>query len=235
MVPTRRRSGLNSRELGTIRQLPIFNQLKEDTLAQFGLHGQIFRIGFNQDVFTEGNEPAGVYFVLEGLIALSANSSDGRPHAIELFRTGDMFGDVGFIWGNSYGARAYATQNTRLFHIPTSAFLNAIKEDGEFAVRIVAESSKRISGLLNRIKCNATQSPTFRVIAYLLSLPPENTGDTETVVIPAAKQLVASMLHISPEAFSRALKTLLEEDLITVEKRNIQIRSRQQLISMLTV
>lgn len=86
--------------------------------------------------------------------------------------------------------------------------------------------------VLQRIGCYATDSALLRVAGDLLSLAPPG-GDADRVELPAAKRLIASMLNMSCEAFSRALRRLRENGLIAVAGSSIAILDRARLETVL--
>jgi CRP-like cAMP-binding protein len=53
--------------------------------------------------------------------------------------------------------------------------------------------------------------------------------DSNSFELPMAKQLVAGHLSIQPETFSRIIRRLIDEGIITQEGRQIAILDRQRL------
>jgi CRP-like cAMP-binding protein len=74
-----------------------------------------------------------------------------------------------------------------------------------------------------------------RVVAYLLrdgavdAPPVRGDGGPCTVLLPASKGTIASLLSVTPEHFSRILHDLQSRGLIAVNRRQIHIPDMQRL------
>ena len=53
------------------------------------------------------------------------------------------------------------------------------------------------------------------------------------IVLPAPKKTIASLLNLTPETFSRVLRNLVEDEILSVSGRRIRIRNRAQLARLL--
>lgn len=228
-MPTARADSFNQTRLAVLNSLPLIEGISPECIQLLAVRSRFLRCKAGETVFDCGQPPDGVYLVLDGLVALATPDLEGRLHTVELFEPGHAFGDAGMIWGSNYGVNATVIRSGLLMKIPTDVLLVAIQQDRLFGLRFLGEHSRRIRGLLRRIGHFATDSSVARVASFLLDLPSEPCEGLECVTLPAAKHLIASILNMSCEALSRALRKLMNEELIHVKGRQIQIHARGAL------
>jgi CRP-like cAMP-binding protein len=66
------------------------------------------------------------------------------------------------------------------------------------------------------------------VVDYLLMIAREQAGDgQDQLLLPAGKGVIASLLDITPETFSRELNRLAGQGLIEVSRNHIRLLDRQ--------
>ncbi|MCR1342292.1 helix-turn-helix domain-containing protein, partial [Acidithiobacillus ferrooxidans] len=80
----------------------------------------------------------------------------------------------------------------------------------------------RLRHLIMELRHLTVESADQRVVGYLLELCPSGNSPV-SLLLPAKKAMIAARLGLTPETFSRVLKRLREEHLITVEKLKIYI------------
>jgi CRP-like cAMP-binding protein len=219
----------NPNRIDALASLSLTRGVKPESLETLAAAGHPQRISANVTVFECGESPAGSYLVLDGMVALLAPDLSGRMHIVELFGPGRLFGDSGLIWGDAYGVSARTLKPCRLMRIPPATLTEVMQLDATFRERVLQENALRIRSLLQRVGYFATDSSLARVAAYLSDLPPSYFCGKEYVEIPAPKRMIASLLNMSSESFSRALKSLKEDQVIMVSSAKVFILCRAGL------
>ena len=103
---------------------------------------------------------------------------------------------------------------------------------------MLAGLSKRLHGLVQDVEAYALSSGLQRLIGFLLRdvvANPTEVPNTATICLPASKATIASRLSLSPEYFSRVLHELESAQLITIDRREIQILDVQKLMAFGTM
>ncbi|MBK9220411.1 MAG: Crp/Fnr family transcriptional regulator [Uliginosibacterium sp.] len=221
----------NPNRIEALASVALMQGVKQESLQMLAAASHQQRIAANVNVFECGESPAGSYLVLDGMVALLAPDLSGRMHIVELFGPGRLFGDSGLIWGDAYGVSAKTIKPCRLMRIPPVTLREVMQIDTTFRDRVLQENALRIRSLLQRVGYFATDSSLARVAAYLSNLQPSFFCGKEYVEIPAPKRMIASLLNMSSESFSRALKSLKEDRLIIVSNAKVFILCRAGLCS----
>jgi len=122
---------------------------------------------------------------------------------------------------------AVALTDTMLVVFPSQAILALLDRDPNFSRGLLASLSERMHNLVAEIEASTLFSARQRVAAYLESLAVES--GTSRVRLPVTKTVIASRLGVTKETFSRLLRELANQGLITVDKRDILLRDRPRL------
>jgi CRP-like cAMP-binding protein len=172
-------------------------------------------------LFQKGDRSDGTYILVYGLIKLGIPSSHGNDKVLELIRPGQSFGEAMMFLDEPYPYYAEAVESSLLLRLPKSALLRVIEQSPLIARQMMVGLSYRLHGFIRDVERHSLQNATQRVIDYLLQVS-ERQGVLE-IQLELKKNLVASLLNLSPETFSRVLHQLVEEELIQVNGAHIHI------------
>lgn len=95
--------------------------------------------------------------------------------------------------------------------------------------------SVRLHWLVNEIDRLSLHNASYRLICYLLEDVPEDSIEKIDVKLSAAKRIIASRISITPETFSRTLKSLSKDGMIEVKDEHIVINNPAKLREMLVI
>ncbi|MBT0961337.1 Crp/Fnr family transcriptional regulator [Denitromonas iodatirespirans] len=216
-----------------LKAMPLLKGIRAGTLALLAEHAAGLRYERDEIVFRRGSVPTGLFFVIEGGIKLLALEPDGREKVIELFTEKRFFGEIGVFRLARYRAWTQAVRATRLLHIPSDALRQAVREDHDLALRMLSEVSGRVQSLIESISQTAPLLAHKRVAAYLIEQQGAGDAPAGCVRLAAPKYTIASMLNLSSEALSRALRKLRDAGLIDGGGRTIRILDHEALSALL--
>lgn len=205
----------------------LWADLKIETRNLFETESQNLVFKRGESVYTQGENPKGLYFVKAGLVGLtllSANS--GKEHLLRFFRGGQFFGHRALFSDEGYHGSAVALELTSLSFIPRAIVLAAIEKDKSLlldVVRVLAQELRRsetqhVMILENEIKVRVAQS-----LIYLKELHPEHSW---------TRQEIANFCASTVSTVIKALAELEAEGYILQEGRNILIQNRPGLVAL---
>ena len=179
-----------------------------------------------QVLFRRGTPSTGFYMVREGRMQLSVSNSEGVVKVIEILSPGSAFGHAVMFLREPYPVDATALADTGLVFVPATAVDRLLDEDPAMARIMLASMAKRLQSKIQDIAMLSLQSATQRIIAYVLGAA--NTGHgppspAASIELPALKQVLASRLGMTPETFSRAMRTLTGAGLVRVDGSVVRI------------
>ncbi len=214
----------------------MIKQLKENLLFKRLTLEQLERVAQQADrlhlkegahLFEQDDEAKRFYLVLAGQIKLFRLSPDGNEKVIEIFTSGQTFGEaLMFLEHPHYPVCASALSDTELVSLDSKDFVSMLRESIESCFLLLGDMSQRLHGLIKEIDILSLQNGTRRVASYLLGLSKDGS-DSFDLDIP--KGVMASRLSLKPETFSRIIRDLHDRGILTVTRRNIEIHKRGEL------
>ena len=208
-----------------LSHMPLFSALTPQQLDAIAAATREIRIDKGQVLFQKGDAPKGIYMIAFGSIKLALASASGSEKVVEIRGPRQSFGEAVMFMGRPYPVFAQALSDTLLLLVSEAAVMDLLATDASFARAMLAGMSQRLHSLIADVESYSLHSSTQRVIGYLLQhCPPDGEcqGGLE-VVLPTAKQTIASRLNLTPETLSRILHELSEKKLLDVHGRTIVI------------
>ena len=170
-------------------------------------------------LFLEGDRGEDLYFVLRGAIKIFKTNSEGKEITIDIAQEGELFAEIVLFLRNMYPVSAMAIENSLLLAINSKRMFDKIKENPGFAMKFLGLFAKRLNYLTEKVKELSIDDAKKRVLSYLNK---KDKGDG-IVEIKLPKKEISSSIGISPETFSRMLKKLTEEGMISIEGKVIKL------------
>jgi len=179
----------------------------------------------NDVVFTEGVEADACYVVVDGRIAISNKSADGRESMVALMQRGELFGEMGLFDGLGRSAEARALEQSQVIMIPYDV-LRAIWEDKpELLWSVVRLLSQRIRSTDEALADSFFLDVTGRTAKHLLEL----AGQSEEFEIPITQEELAGLVGASRERVNKAIASFLRLGWIEQNDRSYRILKRREL------
>jgi len=172
-----------------------------------------------QIIYSEGNHPNRLYYVLKGKVKAYKSNDNGKELVTELFLPGDFLGYVAMLEDTVYKDSAAALEETELAIIPREDFDQLINTNKEVAQKFIKLLAKNISERENQLVNIAYNSLRKKVADALLMLYkkyhkiPESA---ESMVI--SRGSLATIAGTAKESLIRTLSDFRNENLIDIKK-----------------
>lgn len=212
--------------------LPLFGDLDSDELGRLAQGSRLRRLPRGEMVCRLGQPCDEFHVVVVGQVKLFAVSAEGHEKVIELVGPGHSFGEALMFSGRPYVVNAQTLSDSLLLAVGKPAVLAEVERDPRFALRLLANLSRRMQSLIKDVQSDALDSGMQRVVGYLLRDTASDDrahADKATVALPASKATIASRLSLTPEYFSRVLHELEAAGLIAIDRREIHILDTDRL------
>ncbi|GAB4275500.1 MAG: hypothetical protein Kow0056_05130 [Coriobacteriia bacterium] len=118
--------------------------------------GELRRYGDGDVVFEEGETGHYLYIVVSGRVRIK---KEGELFATVLAECGpgDMFGELSMIDNRPHSASAIAEGETELAVYDRETFVRALKEDPDFALRMIESLAERLRATTEQLQNVCTQ------------------------------------------------------------------------------
>jgi CRP/FNR family transcriptional regulator len=179
-----------------------------------------------QVVFLEGDPCAGLYVVQDGWLKSVKLSPAGREQVIRFVGPGETFNEIGVFAGYSNLVTVVALEPTTVWIVPRETMLQLLDEHPGLARITIQNLAKRILHLAAMLEDLSFRTVEARLARFLLEQSLEGTVRRQHWTTQAE---MAARLGTVPDVLNRALRSLVEQGLIRVERHQIQILDREGL------
>lgn len=222
-------SNLNINAHEFLAKLPIFQGLSKaeiNDIASATTHEKAKR---GHILFKQGQPCMGFHYLVYGRVKLVMRSPLGDEKVVRLISSGGSFGEALMFMDKPYIVTAVVIEESLFLHIPKENLFALMDKDPSISKKMIASLSQRLYRLMSDVEAYSLRNGSQRVIGYLLKEDLSEQG--YKLELPASKSVIASRLNLTPEHFSRILRDLSDEGLITVSGRNITILEPKHLMS----
>jgi CRP/FNR family cyclic AMP-dependent transcriptional regulator len=155
-----------------LNSVDIFKGMSNEALTRLERGSAILEPRDGTTIFVQGDRADAIYAIVggDGHIRVGAVDRDGKALMVEVFRAGDIFGEVGPLEGTTRTASAIAEGRVRLMSIPSTPFLAALETCpmlGQALCRLMAKRLRRTYELFQDATFEVLNVRLARQILYL--------------------------------------------------------------------
>jgi len=161
-------------------------------------------------LWKRGDEPRGLFIVLEGAVRV-VRGSGGRQYVLHREGPGGTLGEVPLFGGGTYPATVIAEEPTECLVLSLAALEAAVARDPRLATLLLGRLSGRVRELANRLDRVTTQPVARRLAGYLLQRHARANGPFS---LGQSQTKVAEDLGTVREVIVRELRTLVAAGVI---------------------
>lgn len=200
--------------------IPYFANLDIGLIKEIAEQAKRQHYEAGQLVFLEGQDNVALYIVHSGWLKAVKSSPDGREQVLHFIGAGEAFNAIGVLVQSVNPATVIALEPTVLWVIQQSIILRLIDEHPELGRIIIQRLAERIQQLISMVEDFSLRTIESRLARYLIEQSTE-----EQIQRPrwATQAELANRLGTVPDVLNRALRNLAKEQLIQVERHQIQI------------
>ena len=190
-------------------------------------HSRVVELEEGQLLFAQGEEVSCFYMVLNGKIKLFRVSPDGQEKIIEIIRQGGVFAEaLMFMDQPHYPVSSAALSDTVVVGIDAKDFKAMLWDSVDTCLLLLGDMSFRLRKLVHEIDTLTLHSGTCRVANYILQHAPD---EDDCFQLETAKSVIAARLSVKPETFSRIIKSLRGQNILSIDGNKITIHDREAL------
>jgi len=213
--------------------MPLFAGLSDDVIERIAHKIVPITVLKGHALFHAGDNCKGMYLVVFGQFKRLFTSFVGAEKVVAIIQQGESLGEAIMLAEKNHITSAYALQDSLVLHVPTAAILAELNNDPKLSSRMMILLAKQNVRFMNDIESYALQSATQRIIGFFTKEIPDEAikADELEFDLQVHKGVIASMLNITQEHFSRVLSDLSARGLILISGRSIRIPKISNLIA----
>ncbi len=202
----------------------------EDALTGFTSERDINKFKRKQLIYSEGNHPVRLYYILKGKVRAYKCNEGGKEFVTELYGEGDFVGHVALLEGSAYKDSADALEYSELAVIPKEDFDDLLCKKPEVMRKFIQLLAKNVTAKEEQLLGLAYNSLRRKVADSLLFLQQKyQTIKDGPFSIDMTRENLASIAGTATESLIRTLGDFKNERLITMNNRIISVIDIEKL------
>ena len=204
----------------------IFGSLNSEDVKTLAKMGEK-RPGWKGSQFTsQGDEGEAIYLVLSGKVKVVLYGEEGKEIVLSIMKEGDIFGEMALFDGEPRSANVEAIEDAECFVIRGDNLLKYIKNHPAVALNFLSHLSRRLREADRKIGGLALLDVCGRIAHTLLGIANAGNGIQGKGVVTIERlthEEIAAMIGSSREVVSRALKKMVQEGYVKIEKERFTL------------
>lgn len=214
--------------LQLLQQAPLFKGLDSSDLQPIADTAKVVRVSNGNLLFQEGDACEAFFLLCSGVVRLYRLTPEGKEKVIEIIRAGETFAEAVALLDKPYPVYAMATGHVEMLAIPSEVIREQVRCNQELALKMMANLSRRVHKFLNDIHTLSLSTAQQKVAGYLLAFM-DDVEQPQAIHLPATKAMIASRLGLQPETFSRVLRRMKKQGIISEDKQQLWVHAPQDL------
>lgn len=186
-----------------------------------------------QTVYSEGNHPVRLYYILKGKVKTYRTNDDGKELATDIYVPGDFIGYIALLEGTVYKDSAEALEDTELAIIPKEDFEELVNNNKEVSQKFIRLLARNISDKENQLLGLAYNSLRKKVAEAIIKLQQKYQSADENFVIDISRESLATIAGTATESLIRTLSDFKSEKMIDIQNGAIKILDGKKLATLL--
>jgi len=220
-------------KIDLLKKTHLFEDLSPQELREVAKYIQVRNYTKGEYVFFEEEAEPGIFILVEGLVKLIKETSDGRSIIVRLVFPGEVFGWI--EWGKSvpkFKYTAMAALPSTILYISNKDFINLAIKYPAIAIKLTCDATHNLLQTYEVLKSIASGKVEERIAKLLLELA-EKAGEKKDgriiIRLPLTRQDIAEMTGTTVETTIRVMSKWKKQGIINTERGYIEIIDKKAL------
>ena len=206
--------------------VPIFAELETEAIEKIANIGSKRNYTKDSIIMMEEEVGSALFVIINGKVKVARTSNDGKEVILTILSESDFFGEMAILDGLTRSATVTAIEDSELFIIERTEFLNLLKDHPEVSISLLYELTRRLRAADMKIKSLSLKDAEGKVATVILQLADDvgkiKQGIVEIDKLPLQQDL-ANMAGTSRETISRTLHAFAKKGLVELEGSKLRI------------
>lgn len=183
-----------------------------------------------QFLYSEGNHPHYVYYVVEGKVKAYLINEDGKELITSIYTAGDFIGYTSVMENIPHKDNAETLEESELMVIPSEDFMTLLHNDPVVSQQFIKLLTKNVMDKEEKLMDIAYNSLRKRIASTLIELEEKfKTEGSDSVRIEISRENLARVVGTAKESLIRTLSDFKDEKLIEIIEGKIHILDSKKL------
>ncbi len=201
-----------------LKDICLFGSLNNAQLEKLCKISTIKTFKPSNILFYEGDEPKNLFFLIDGLVKLYRYDKNNNINILTYYYYQALIGEAATLQKTPHQVTAECETECSILIVPFEEFEKDFLSDPKISLGIIMQLITKVKKLMN----SNMQKTSMQKLAELIFENPE-------IFSKLKKYKIAAILNMAPETFSRNLKKLQNEKIISYDTKGVQILDKKRL------
>ncbi|MEO6841042.1 MAG: Crp/Fnr family transcriptional regulator [Bradyrhizobium sp.] len=210
-----------------LKMNPMFADLGTDELQRMSSLCHTQQLGAGEVLFQKGDPGDALFGVRRGQIRIETGASDGNRLTLNFMGSGDLFGEVAVLDGQSRTADAMAGEATELFVLRRQDFLAFLEREPKVAIKIMQLLCQRIRWQSERMEESVLQPLPIRLARRLVALASDYGSE-----VHISQEQLGVFVGAARESVNRQLQSWRKDGILDLQRGRILLQNMTKLTAV---
>ncbi len=219
-------------KLWYLENFNLLSGLDEDNMKKLSEITTMQNIGKNQPIYFAKEPSSSIFFLKNGRVKLTRNSTDGKEMILGIINKGEVFGELAYLDKEERTDYAIAMDEVLICAINIEEFKKFVDKNPDMNLRLNKLIGLRLRRYTEKIEDLVFKDSAQRIVAFILRLAEDNgkkLGD-EIFIKPFLKhQEIAELTACSRQTVNAVLQELREAGDIEFDRKKLVIKNESGL------
>jgi CRP-like cAMP-binding protein len=231
--PGAKQQGERTRDkLSLLRSHPLFRDLPPGVIEHLGSYMKTRRVARGTTIFAKGDPGSGLMGVLAGAVKVSVASADGKDIVLNVFREGDIFGEIALLDGRPRTADATAMSDCELIVIERRDFVPFLSSQPDVMLKFIEILCSRLRRTSEQVQDITFLNLPTRLAKTLLQLTGGVQGSAAPSKATITQREISQMIGMSRESTNKQLRAWAKRGWIRLERGGVGVIAQDKLTAI---
>lgn len=208
----------------------LFDGLSDEEYTLLNHQRHEYKYDRGEIIRKEGEIVKSFLYVRDGLVKLYKTDSNGKDHIISINKPGDFINLLSIFSSLKNNFSISALEETQVCEVELSVLTKLIRENGNFALRILNRISK-ISDEIIESNFQINKKQVSGRIAFILVFFADKIYHSRTFKLPLTRREIGQLISMTTENVIRTLSEFNKDGIIRIDNKTITILEYDRLIN----
>jgi CRP/FNR family transcriptional regulator, cyclic AMP receptor protein len=230
-IPSGRQPAGRTRDkLSLLRSHPLFRDLPSAVIEHLGSYMKTRRVARGTAIFAKGDPGTGLMGVLAGSVKVSVASAEGKDIVLNVFREGEVFGEIALLDGRPRTADATAMSDCELIVIERRDFVPFLSGHPDVMLKFIEILCSRLRHTSEQVQDITFLNLPTRLAKTLLQLTGAGEeGSAAKRKAAITQREISQMIGMSRESTNKQLRAWEKRGWIKLERGGVAVLAPDKL------
>jgi len=209
--------------LSLLRNHPLFQDLPGSVIEHLGSYMKTRKVPRGATIFAKGDPGTGLMGVLTGSVKVSVASAEGKDIVLNIFREGEVFGEIALLDGRPRTADAAAMSDCELIVIERRDFVPFLSSHPDVTIKFIEILCSRLRRTSEQVQDVTFLNLPTRLAKTLIQLAVESDGSTAKRKVTITQREISQMIGRSRESTNKQLRVWAKRGWIKLERGGVSV------------